>query len=381
MEILSLQHKKANKTLTMKQLTTIMKRTMGRLMVVVAALVAASCTGDKFHVEGSITDAKDSTLYFENLSLEGVVTLDSVRLSADGKFSFSGERPEAPEFYRLRMGGQAISLSIDSTETVSIHASYPTMASEYEVEGSEECLKIKQLSLMQQELTRKAIALQNDHSIGPDEARDSILGLIANCKKTLTAEYIYKQPVAPSAYYALFLTVGRYLIFDPRTSADDIRAFAAVATSWDTYHPGSLRGQNLHNIALEGMKNARIAAAENEPMAIDESKIVTSGLIDITLTDNKGRERSLSDLKGRVVMLDFHVFAAKQSAARILMLRELYNKYREQGFEIYQVSLDSDEHFWKQQTAALPWISVRDADGLGSRKAAAYNVQDRKSVV
>ena len=37
---------------------------------------------------------------------------------------------------------------------------------------------------------------------------------------------------------------------------------------------------------------------------------------------------------------------------RIMMLRELYNKYHAQGFEIYQVSLDEDEHFWKTRTAA-----------------------------
>jgi glutathione peroxidase-family protein len=74
-------------------------------------------------------------------------------------------------------------------------------------------------------------------------------------------------------------------------------------------------------------------------------------------------------------LLDFHVFASEQSPARILQLRELYNKYHAQGLEVYQVSIDPDEHFWKQQTAALPWISVRDAEGLQSQVLATYNVQ------
>ena len=39
------------------------------------------------------------------------------------------------------------------------------------------------------------------------------------------------------------------------------------------------------------------------------------------------------------------------------------------------MSLDSDEHFWKQQTAALPWISVRDAEGIQSPVLTYYNVQ------
>ena len=39
------------------------------------------------------------------------------------------------------------------------------------------------------------------------------------------------------------------------------------------------------------------------------------------------------------------------------------------------MSLDPDEHFWKQQTAALPWINVRDADGIQSTRLVMYNIQ------
>ena len=119
----------------------------------------------------------------------------------------------------------------------------------------------------------------------------------------------------------------------------------------------------------------RIADANNA-QTIDSDKIRTAGLIDIELKDNKGMTRRLTDLKGQVVLLDFHVFATQDSPARILMLRELYNKYHAQGFEIYQVSLDPDEHFWKQQTAALPWVSVRDEEGPASANIRIYNVQE-----
>ena len=76
-----------------------------------------------------------------------------------------------------------------------------------------------------------------------------------------------------------------------------------------------------------------------------------------------------------MVLLDFHVFAMDESPARILTLRELYNKFHAQGLEVFQVSLDSDEHFWKQQTAALPWINVFDPDGLQSQYVMMYNMQ------
>jgi alkyl hydroperoxide reductase subunit AhpC len=73
-----------------------------------------------------------------------------------------------------------------------------------------------------------------------------------------------------------------------------------------------------------------------------------------------------------VVLLDFHTFTLKDSPQRILQLRDLYNKYHNRGFEIYQVSLDFDEHFWRQMTMKLPWISVRDPEEMS---AVMYNVQ------
>jgi peroxiredoxin len=343
--------------------------------MVLAAMAVASCDNNKFRVEGEISNAKDSVLYFENVGLEGVQVLDSVKLGDNGSFAFSGDATEAPEFYRLRIADQIINVSIDSTETVQFKGEYPGMASNYTVSGSDNCEKIRELTLRQMALQRQAIDLQNNTELGIAKANDSIMKLIDAYKDDVKRNYIYKEPYQAYSYFALFQTIGSWLIFNPRTDKDDIKAFAAVATSWDTYHPHAERGQNLHNIAIEGMKNQRIIAAKNSDFEVDASKVTESGVVDIRLLDNNGHERSLTSLKGQVVLLDFHIFAMDESPARILALRELYNKYHSQGLEIYQVSLDPDEHFWKQQTAALPWINVRDADGVGSQRLMLYNIQ------
>ena len=343
--------------------------------MVLAAIAVASCDNNKFRVEGEISNAKDSVLYFESVGLEGIQVLDSVKLGDNGSFAFSGDATEAPEFYRLRIADQIINVSIDSTETVQFKGEYPGMASNYTVSGSDNCEKIRELTLRQMALQRQAIDLQNNTELGIAKANDSIMKLIDAYKDDVKRNYIYKEPYQAYSYFALFQTIGSWLIFNPRTDKDDIKAFAAVATSWDTYHPHAERGQNLHNIAIEGMKNQRIIAAKNSDFEVDASKVTESGGVDIRLLDNNGHERSLTSLKGQVVLLDFHIFAMDESPARILALRELYNKYHSQGLEIYQVSLDPDEHFWKQQTAALPWINVRDADGVGSQRLMLYNIQ------
>ena len=352
-----------------------MKHIWKGAVILATAMMITACNNNKFTVEGQITNAKDSTLYFENVGLEGINILDSVKLGDSGDFSFSEAATTAPEFYRIRISDQIINVSIDSTETVQIKAEYPGMAANYTVSGSENCEKIKELALKQIALQSQVIAVQKNYPLGVDVINDSIQKLIDAYKEDVKHQYIFKEPNKSYAYFALFQTLGNWLIFNPRTSKDDIKAFAAVATSWDTYYPHAERGQNLHNIAIEGMRNQRIVDAQNQDLQVEASKVKESGVLDIALPDNHGQMRHLTDLKGKIVLLDFHIFALEDSPARILMLRELYNKYHAQGLEIYQVSLDSDEHFWKQQTAALPWISVRDADGISSQRLVLYNIQ------
>lgn len=354
-------------------------KTLSALAVSLMMLGAVSCSNKKFEVSGNITDAKDSLLYFENMSLNGAVVVDSTKLDADGNFSFAVDAPSAPEFYRLRIAGQIINVAADSTEHVTIKAVYPTMASQYEVSGSDECSKIKELAIGQMALQASINNIVRNTNLNDDVMRDSIRVILAQYKEGVKNNYIFKEPMKAYAYFALFQTIAlgyeNVLVFNPRSNEDDVKVFAAVATSWDTYYPKAERGLNLHNIAIEGLKNIRIMKAEQQ-QTVDPSKVEYTGVIDIALPDNKGNIRKLSSLKGKVVMLDFHLFATKESTARIMQLRELYNKYHAQGFEIYQVSIDPDEHFWKTSVAALPWICVHSDDGLNAAELGMYNVRD-----
>ena len=350
-------------------------------VIMVAALAFTSCNNKKFHINGNITEATDSMLYLENLSLNGPVKIDSVKLGEDGAFAFDENAMDSitPEFYRLRIANQSINLSIDSTETVKVKASYPQMSYKYEVEGSENCSKIKELSIKQMILQNNINAITKSPNMGIDSVDVIVARMLDGYKQDIKVNYIFKEPMKASSYYALFQTIQlgnvNSLIFNPRNNKDDVRVFAAVATSWDTYYPGAERGKNLHNIAIEGMKDIRIIENQRAQQQIDASKVSVNGCIDLAMEDSKGQVRRLTDLKGKVVLLDFHLFASSESTKRIMMLRELYNKYHAAGLEIYQVSVDPNEHFWKTSTAALPWICVRDEGGIQGQSLQLYNVQ------
>jgi peroxiredoxin len=163
------------------------------------------------------------------------------------------------------------------------------------------------------------------------------------------------------------------MIFDPMANKDDIKCFAAVATSLNNTYPHADRSRNLYNMVIKGMKNTRTPREEVLELPVDKIKEV--GLIDIELKDLKGNVCRLSDLMNNVVLVDFTVYNHVQAASHNLALRELYNKYHAKGLEIYQISLDTDEHFWKTSADKLPWICVRDANGIYSQYVTLYSVK------
>ena len=354
-----------------------MKKVVYLLLALVMIGLGACDNGPKFKVQGEVTGAGDKTLYLEASGLEGIVLLDSVKLGGNGSFSFSEACPESPEFYRLRLGNKIINFAVDSIETVSVKADAAKFDTDYMVEGSENNQKIKELVLLQAELQQKVDKLAQS-SLPAGLAQAQLLALVNDYKEKVKRNYIYAAPNKTYAYFALFQTLNGYMIFDPLASKDDVKCFAAVATSLNNAYPHADRSRNLYNMVIKGMKNTR--TPQQEVLEIDPSIIKEADIVDIQLKDLKGNVRTLTELKGKVVLIDFTVYNNAMSAAHNLALRELYNKYQAQGLEIYQISLDSDEHFWKTSVDNLPWICVRDANGAYSQYVALYSVTNLPSV-
>ena len=343
--------------------------------IILFALCLFSCNSEqKFNVTGTVADSEGRTIYLEASSIEGIVPLDSMKLKKDGTFKFSYKRPESPEFYRLRIEDKVINFSVDSTELIEITALYRDFPVSYVIAGSENSAKIKELSLLQIALQKKVDALVEASEKGRINAgafEDSLRSVIQAYKDTVRINYIFAAPNKAFAYYALFQEVNGFMIFDPFSNKDDIKCFVAVATSLNNFYPHADRSKNLYNMVIKGMKNTRIPKQKT----MDVPQINESGIIDIDLKDMRGVDRKLSDLKGKVVLLDFTAYQTAVSVSHNFMLRELYDKYASQGLEIYQVSFDTDEHFWKTSADNLPWICVRDPNGVYSSAAAVYNVQ------
>lgn len=117
--------------------------------------MACQTNTDRFIIKGHIAEADGKMLYLDRMGIDRIETVDSIKLDAEGVFNFSQDAGDCFDFYRLRVSNQSIVLVVDSTETINVVASLPVMQVAYQVEGSEDCIKLRDLIMLQ-------IGLQKD---------------------------------------------------------------------------------------------------------------------------------------------------------------------------------------------------------------------------
>ena len=336
-------------------------------------LFSACNNSSDFTVKGVVAGADGQLMYLENVGISNVVTLDSIKLAPGGKFKFTEKRPEYPDFYRLRLNNQLINFAVDSTETISFVADAGTFATSYSVEGSENSKAIKAITLAQLDANQAISRLRKEYEdkmISDTTYRTKVLAA-ADAYKEVARKYIYSAPMSTAAYFALFQQIDGLLFFD-LYDRKDVKAYGAVATSYDHAYPESPRSKHLYNLTLQSMKVLRAQRP------VDYSNVETKEIsfLDIELPDVRGEVVKLSTVApGKVVLINFTAYQTEWSPALNMALGELYTKYHDQGLEIYQVSLDSDFHFWRNGASNLPWVTVRDPQSVYSQVAGLYNVK------
>ena len=322
----------------MKQISTRLLTVLGLFIF----LFSACNDSSNFTVKGVVAGADGQFMYLENVGISNVVTLDSIKLASGGKFKFVEKRPEYPDFYRLRLNNQLINFAVDSTETISFAADAGTFATSYSVEGSESSKAIKVITLAQLDANQAISRLRKEYEdkmISDTTYRTKVLAA-ADAYKEIARKYIYSSPMSTVAYFALFQQIDGLLFFD-LYDRNDVKAYGAVATSYNHTYPESPRSKHLYNLTLQSMKVLRAQRP------VDYSNVETKEIsfLDIELPDVRGEVTKLSAVaSGKVVLINFTAYQTEWSPALNMALGELYTKYHDRGLEIYQVSLDSDYH-------------------------------------
>lgn len=325
--------------------------------LVIAALAVTSCSRRQgWSVEGTIAGGAAQKVALQAFNNNNWYTVDSIVISKNDRFEYKSASPAAyPEVLRLSLGGSSIYFPVDSVSKINLSANAASFNKGYTLRGSEAALKFVEIdSLIAATVAQKGEAAA---------ATDSLL-------KRQLAEIVLTAGEPIASYYVINKRIGNQALFDPSVKRD-LAVIGAVAQAFDSKLPDDPRTVTLRNIYL-GAK-----AATNLDRLETTIEVPEAGLsADIKGYDNKGVAHNLYDVasKGDVVLLSFTNYELEASPAYNVILADLYNKYHDRGFEIFQLAFDEDEAEWKQSAVNLPWITVWNSPADGSAAIINYNV-------
>lgn len=336
-------------------------------------LLVGCVAGDRISIEGQFHGVSNQNIVLERLSPKGSVVVDSTRTSPDGQFDFQVQpQDKNPTFYNVRYDGSYVPLLLEPGEQVTLDA-VGNVYFNYRVTGSQGSAQLRELTQLTTRQARSLDSISRHYEMAYDPQQTAELGRAYGAKyiqlKRSVIGFVIKNSTSLVSLVPLYQPLfGQKFIFDEPT---DIIYFRAVADSLASRYPTSPYVQSL----LADMQ--RFDQAETFDSLLHAGSLSQVVLPELQAKDPSGQVRKLSELYGQVVLLEFTSYAHNSLKANNQELIPTYNKYKERGFEVFQVCVDRDKAAWINSVleARLPWIAVNDMLGESSPNFRLFNVR------
>ena len=329
-------------------------------------LLLSGCDNqDLIKIDGNYPGDSRGYLYLNRIDVDQPVFVDSVKIKGSGNFSVRFNY-EQPTFYNIGFNNtEFVTLIAYPGDRIVVNFKDDKLQNDYTVEGSPESEDIRLLDIKLNKTLatldslsveyQNASSLENFETVKPvleeayltavkDQRMHNIAFIIENLNSFSSIKALYQR-----------IDESTYVLYQPR----DTQYLKLVSDSLGARYPSSKQvmslvtnlDRELREMYLESITSA---ANEIEPV-----------ILDADLPDLNGEKIKLSDLMGtNYVLLSFWSAQSKECISNNLQMKTFYARYHKEGFEIYQVNLDTDEKPWKSSVKfdELPWISVREED-------------------
>jgi len=347
-----------------------------------ALLIFIVCLGSSCStnpgISGVITGAEGQKLTLEGFNEKGgSVFIDSTSLDAAGKFYFPAKEDMNMDLYRLKLDDKERSgmlVMTDKNESLVVEASAENLMTPTTIKGSvqsellhdfknkieafnKEFNEIKQGLTNNSETTAEEKKAANERATAiQDEKTDYILAFLEEHKT---------KPVTMAAVTQLnvFSNMREYVKVRDQVKDQYGETFYFGMVNQQIDKAKKQKQQRTAGSAKQQEKNNKYSAGMDAP--------------DIVMADPSGKELRLSDLKGKVVLIDFWASWCGPCRRENPNVVRAYKEYNEKGFEVFSVSLDRAQDRWEKaiETDNLIWpYHVCDYKGWQNEASQLYGI-------
>lgn len=327
-------------------------------------LTILSCNNKKqgYTITGNIENTEGLMVYLEDISTPNMLIIDTAKIE-NNAFKITGNTPEG--LYRIRLipTNESIIIYLPENKGIIDLKMDKAAPQDYTVSGNEQTIAIKNLH---QELvinTTEYQKLKNKFEQSPDtianveEEMGKALDKITNSLKT----FISKNENGFLKTYALTI------LPNPNAELEYIHQElkAVVETS-----PNNTFAKSVFEEVDKFIKERDLNS--NTGLGIGNE------VPDIILPDVNGKQIKLSDLRGKVVLIDFWAAWCKPCRAENPNVVSVYTKYKDKGFEVFSVSLDKNKNDWTSaiREDGLYWKThASDLKFWNSEVVGLYNIK------
>jgi len=310
-------------------------------------------------ITGNIFNTKVDTVMVSQFY--GTHFIDHIKatIQKNGDFKLIGKVP-SQDFYVLRIGEARINLILRSDSDIQIYADGKDVNAFGNIVGSEESRNMKKF-IVEMEIwnQRKAFA-QEALRTNPENRSEIEKDLQAAYSQFISQRQMFIAENPNSASLLPVLTT-----IDPNS---EWLTFEAVAKQLENSLPGSqtIKSSFENYLGLKAQKESMEFLAPGQ-MAPDFEEVMLDGKT----------KMKLSDLQGKVVLLDFWASWCGPCRRENPTVVALYEKYKNKGFTVMSVSLDKDRSKWEDaiKQDKLSWSNhVSDLQGWSCEAAKQYKV-------
>lgn len=319
---------------------------MKNILLILLTLLLLSCGNSNEEqvtsnsLSGTLSNLPEGTpVYLDYLMPTALEAKDTATTDAEGNYTFDYQI-ENTGYYRLRINNQNfINLILEKNETPIINGDGTNLMDTYSVKGSKGSQDLKEFNivikrdyLFQDSLNKYFQANQNNPQVFI-EVKQRALGS-ENQLKQYYINLINKEPGS-------LISLAAVQQLDAELHID---LYKKVDAALSKNMPNTPYYENFHQ-KVENI--SKLAIGGEAP--------------DFTVTGKNGNPISLSDFRGKVVLVDFWASWCRPCRMENPNVVKAYNKYNKKGFEVFNVSLDGMP---QQQNPKEAWLSAIEKDGL-----------------